>query len=59
MNDPERIRVLSIDDHALVREGIAALINNQAEMQLVAQGSTGRKRFNSFGSIDRMSCSSM
>src|SRR5260370_965644 len=30
------IRVLCIDDHALVREGIAALVNRQADMQVVA-----------------------
>lgn len=48
MNDVERIRVLSIDDHPLVREGIAALITNQAEMELVAQGSTGKEAIQLF-----------
>ncbi len=48
MNDSERIRVLSIDDHPLVREGIAALITSQAEMELAAQGSTGKEAIQLF-----------
>ena len=35
------IRVLCIDDHALVREGIAALINRQSDMQVIAEASSG------------------
>ena len=35
------IRVLCIDDHALVREGIAALINRQADMQVIAEAASG------------------
>jgi len=42
MNDTACIRVLSVDDHALVREGIAALVNDQADMKLAAQGATGK-----------------
>jgi len=35
------IRVLCIDDHALVREGIAALINRQTDMQVIAEATSG------------------
>lgn len=35
------IRVLTVDDHPLLREGIAAIINNQPDMSLVAEASTG------------------
>jgi DNA-binding NarL/FixJ family response regulator len=35
------IRVLCIDDHALVREGIAALINRQADMRVIAEAAAG------------------
>jgi DNA-binding NarL/FixJ family response regulator len=35
------IRVLCIDDHALVREGIAALINRQADMCVIAEAAAG------------------
>ena len=42
------IRVLSVDDHALLREGIAALVGNQSDMQLVAEGSNGREAIELF-----------
>jgi DNA-binding NarL/FixJ family response regulator len=41
MNSPSQIRVFSVDDHPLLREGIAALVNNQPDMVLIAQASTG------------------
>jgi DNA-binding NarL/FixJ family response regulator len=37
------IRVLSVDDHALLREGIAALVGNQPDMELVAEAVNGRE----------------
>jgi DNA-binding NarL/FixJ family response regulator len=42
MNAAARIRILSIDDHPLVRDGIAAMISRQADMDLVGQAADGR-----------------
>ena len=36
-----QIRVFSVDDHPLLREGIAALVSNQPDMTLVATAATG------------------
>jgi DNA-binding NarL/FixJ family response regulator len=37
------IRVLSVDDHPLLRDGIAELVGNQLDMELVAEACNGRE----------------
>jgi len=48
MSDEIRIRVFCVDDHPLLREGIATIINNQPDMQVVGEASTGQKAIEGF-----------
>jgi DNA-binding NarL/FixJ family response regulator len=42
------IRILTVDDHALLRKGIAVLVNAEPDMKLVAEASNGRDALESF-----------
>ena len=43
-----QIRILAVDDHALVRQGIAVLVGTQLDMTLVAEASNGREAIQQF-----------
>jgi DNA-binding NarL/FixJ family response regulator len=42
------IRILTVDDHPLLRRGIAALVNVEDDMKLVAEASTGEEAIEKF-----------
>jgi DNA-binding NarL/FixJ family response regulator len=42
------IRVLSVDDHPMLRDGIAALIASQPDLQMVGEASDGREAVEQF-----------
>lgn len=46
--DSKVIRILTVDDHALLREGIAALVNGEADMKLVAEARNGEEAVEKF-----------
>jgi DNA-binding NarL/FixJ family response regulator len=45
---PNQIRILTVDDHPLLREGIAALVNAEHDMKLVAEASNGQEALERF-----------
>src|SRR5260370_10614909 len=46
--DSGPIRILTVDDHPLLREGIAALVNAESDMKLVAEASNGQEAIEKF-----------
>ena len=47
-SETKAIRILTADDHALLRQGIASLVEIEPDMELVAQASTGREAIEQF-----------
>lgn len=45
---PSMIRILVVDDHALLRKGLAAVVNAEADMKLVAEASNGEEALEKF-----------
>jgi two-component system, NarL family, response regulator len=43
-----RIKVLTVDDHPLLREGIAAVLEGQTDLQLVGEATNGKEAIESF-----------
>jgi len=47
---PNLIRILTVDDHPLLRKGIAALVNGEPDLKLVAEASNGNEAVDAFRS---------
>jgi DNA-binding NarL/FixJ family response regulator len=56
MTDPQSIKILSVDDHPLLREGIAAVIDSEPDMTIVARASTARELRAYQNSFDHLFC---
>ena len=46
--DSKRIRILAVDDHPILRQGIAGLIADESDMTLVAEAANGREAIQQF-----------
>ena len=51
MTNAAPIRVLSVDDHPFLREGIAAVVSSQTDLSLVAAASTGNEAIEAFRAL--------
>jgi len=51
MNTGRPIRILTVDDHPLLREGIAAILGTERELDLVAQASNGLEAVEQFRAL--------
>ena len=51
MTDQPRIRILSVDDNLLLREGIAAIIESQRDMVLVSQAVNGAEAIQQYRNL--------
>lgn len=47
-DDSKKIRILTVDDHPILRQGISALIQDESDMVLVAEAANGREAIQQF-----------
>jgi len=48
MSDSPLIRILTVDDHAILRKGIAGLVSAEPDMELIGEASTGMEAIQQF-----------
>jgi len=51
VTEPDRIRVFSVDDHPLLREGLVAIVNSQPDMTMIAEASSAQEAIQQFGKL--------
>lgn len=51
-NGPLKIRVLVVDDHKIVREGLASILSEQPDIEVVGQAGNGREAVESAARLD-------
>jgi DNA-binding NarL/FixJ family response regulator len=47
-SDCDSIRILTVDDHQLIRQGISGLVATQSDMSVIAEASNGREALQQF-----------
>lgn len=47
-NIPKMIRILAVDDHALLRKGLAAVVNAESDLKLIAEATNGEDAIEKF-----------
>src|SRR4030095_13857416 len=47
-DDTKQIKIMTVDDHPILRQGIAALIADERDMTLVAEATNGREAIQQF-----------
>lgn len=45
---PNLIRILAVDDHPILRKGLAALVNSEPDLKLIAEASNGKEAIAAF-----------
>jgi len=48
VTETDRIRVFSVDDHPLLREGLVAIVNSQPDMTMIAEASSAQEAIQQF-----------
>ena len=51
MSAPSKIRILCVDDHVVVRDGIEAILNLQSDMTLAGSASSGKEALDQYRKV--------